>query len=201
MGISEYILKLFETWEKVFILNGKNEQIKDSFDNLMRHRLDISMRHNEFKNSMQEGEVVDKYNALKDTGDVFQLLTINSILPFLEISLPEDAENPALSNLSSEEKLSHDYLFSIQEYEKVQSLMSDRFSKTISNFKTSHSDSSLTCQPAHCLEIIFGTTFKTYKEFSEVTFKIDDLGKEAFGKVAGFVMMKGNRRLFKDFTQ
>lgn len=89
----------------------------------MHHRLGISTKHNMFKNQVEDGELIGKTKP-KESGDVFQLLTVSSILPFLEISLPD--ENSSLGLTVTDKQHEHNYLYSIQEFEKVSDLMEDR---------------------------------------------------------------------------
>lgn len=176
-NIQNYIMRLFETWEKLFILNGKNEQIKDWFANLMHHRLAISTKQNMFKNQVEEGELVVKTKP-KESGDVFQLLTVSSILPFLEISLPD--ENSNLGVTVTDKKHEHDYLYSIQEFEKVNDLMKDRLDLIWNNFLDVADDEDEIKPLFNWISIVYTSWYKTYKDFTEKTFEVDGTTKEAF---------------------
>ena len=134
MNIGQYIVRLFETWEKLFILNGKNEEISDCFSNLIKHRLSISAKETEFNKNIEEGELVVKSRDIKKSENIFQLLTVSSILPYLEIYLPEKETESGVLIHAKDSNNEHDYLYSIQEYEKVLPLMWDRLEKTYTNF-------------------------------------------------------------------
>jgi hypothetical protein len=103
----------------------------------MHHRLGISKKQNEFKNQVEDGEVIEKAKP-KDSGDVFQLLTVSSILPFLEISLPD--KNSSFGVILTDRDHQHDYLYSIQEFEKVSDLMKYRLDQLCDTLASDDSD-------------------------------------------------------------
>ena len=197
-NINEVTLKLFTTWEKIFILNSKNSQIKDWFSNLMHHRLGIWAKQNEFKNQVKDGNIIEeKKVATEDNYNIMQLLTVSSILPFLDISLPDTKTNTDLTiDVKNEE---HDYLYSIQEFDKVLDLMSTRMETSIELFEEVSDDSDIK-NVINWLKIIYKAWYKTYKEYSKSTFHCDDTTKDAFKVVTEYIRRKDNLKLFNQFT-
>lgn len=198
--INDTILQLFATWEKVFILNSKNSQISDCFANLMRHRLGISTKQNEFRNSVENGVLVERSKTLNtDNSNVLQILNVSSILPFLDISLPDKKTNTELTIDAKNERYEHDYLYSIQEFEKVLDLMYARMEITEEEFEE-HCDDTDVKSLFNWLSIVHKWCYTTYKEYTETSFQCDDTTKEAFKVLIDYIRVKGNRKILSQYT-
>lgn len=78
-NINEMIKRLFCTWERVFILNSKNLELSDCFANLMKQHLSISMKQNQFENSLENPSMIakSKHEASRDSTNVSQLITVS----------------------------------------------------------------------------------------------------------------------------
>mmetsp|Transcript_19685 Transcript_19685/g.17400 ORF Transcript_19685/g.17400 Transcript_19685/m.17400 type:complete len:156 (+) Transcript_19685:104-571(+) len=128
LSIATEIVQLFHSWEKVFILNGKSYHIQDPFSNLMDHWFRISAKEVVFKKEM--GEV----GLGKKDFDVFQLLTVSQIFPYLDVCLPDKDSDEGIMVDVKDLSTKHDYLYSIEEYEKVLDLMYDRMEKIYTQY-------------------------------------------------------------------
>lgn len=92
----------------------------------MKHRLDISMKQNEFKNLVEDEVLFERSKVLNDEKfNSNQILTVAAILPFLDISLPDSKTNEMLASTKAGDS-THDFMYSTQEFEKVLDLITTR---------------------------------------------------------------------------
>lgn len=93
-NINDTINTLFATWDKIFILHGKNTEVFDWYSVLMQNYLSINSRKIEFKNSLQDADLLEisKVFRAESHVDIIHLMTVKSILPSIDINFDDHSK-------------------------------------------------------------------------------------------------------------
>ena len=94
-NINDIIIKLFSTWDRIFILHGKSTENFDCYSALLENNLLINTKRIEFQNSLQDAELLQKSQVYKtdDLVEAEQLYTVKSIISVLDINMSDEMAN------------------------------------------------------------------------------------------------------------
>lgn len=193
-SINDTILSVFCTWEKIFIMHGKNKDISDLLSNLMKQHLDISIKQNEFKNALENELLVgsSRHKVGEDSANSLQLTTVSSILYFLDISIPESAQSKEFSSNFESDDNKPQFLCSTQEYQNVVDLMLSRMESIYETFGDVFGDSD--SDPIYAnLQKVYHAWFLKESQLVKSEFKCDEETTEAFEQLVGYIMIKDNK--------
>ena len=175
-------------------MHGKNKDISDLLSNLMKQHLSISMKQNEFKNSLENESLIgaSRQKIGEDSANWVQLMTVASILYFMDISIPENKSSSGYELDSNREEGDLNFLYSTEEYKIVLELMLSRMESLYEIFKDTFGDSDT--DPIYSnLEIVLKTWFPKDRPISKASFISDDTSTEAFEDLVGYIMIKDNK--------
>lgn len=193
-SINETILSVFCTWEKIFIMHGKNKDISDLLSNLMKQHLDISMKQNEFKNALESESLVgsSRHKVGEDSANSVQLTTVSSILYFMDISIPDSIQSRDVNSDFENDENNPKLLCSTEEYKTVIDLMQSRMETLYEMFTEAFGDSDI--DPIYAnLEQVYHACFLKDNPTSKSEFKNDEETTQAFEELIGYLIIKDNK--------